>query len=278
MYFTAEPAPNHRLPLYKTILCVTCALLLVLNGFSLYHNLQSLKGTNALLSQSARVADRLQYLNVLVLDAESSVRGYFISGSETYLGPSKTAATEIDTELNELQALLDYLHRHDLIELQENYVATFDRNRSHAMYIFEHVYGEDRGRGMAMVDLLEEYKSEGFSLNSNELPDYLPVLLEFFAQIDAEKARRLLGDAVHVIAHIGNKLEANGSPYAALMRGITAMSPVAPQPLIEPPVRDMDEAMETFGPDVSGTEPLLKPTVDTVKFYPKDAYRAAQGV
>ena len=57
-----------------------------------------------------------------------------------------------------------------------------------------------------------------------ELPDYLPVLLEFFAQIDAEKARRLLGDAVHVIAHIGNKLEASGSPYAALMKGITAMS------------------------------------------------------
>ena len=106
MYFTAEPAPHHRLPLYKTILCVTCALLLVLNGFSLYHNLQSLKGTNALLSQSARVADRLQYLNVLVLDAESSLRGYFISGSETYLGPSKTATTEIENEFNELQTLL----------------------------------------------------------------------------------------------------------------------------------------------------------------------------
>ena len=177
-----------------------------------------------------------------------------------------------------LQNFLDYLGSRSLIELQQTYVNTFDRNRSHAMYIFEHVYGEDRGRGMAMVDLLEEYKSEGFSLNSNELPDYLPVLLEFFAQIDAEKARRLLGDAVHVIAHIGNKLEASGSPYAALMKGITAMSPVAPQPLIEPPVRDMDEAMETFGPDVSGTEPLLKPAVDTVKFYPKDAYRAAQGV
>ncbi|MEG2963659.1 MAG: CHASE3 domain-containing protein, partial [Janthinobacterium sp.] len=106
MYFTVEPAPNHRLPLYKTILCVACALLLVLNGFSLFHNLQSLKGTNALLSQSARVADRLQYLNVLVLDAESSLRGYFISGSETYLGPSKTANTEIENEFKELQTLL----------------------------------------------------------------------------------------------------------------------------------------------------------------------------
>lgn len=106
MYFTVEPAPNHRLPLYKTILCVTCALLLVLNGFSLSHNLETLKSTNALLTQSAKVADRLQYLNVLVLDAESSLRGYFISNADTYLGPSRTATTEIDKELHELQTLL----------------------------------------------------------------------------------------------------------------------------------------------------------------------------
>ncbi|OYO27840.1 CHASE3 domain-containing protein [Janthinobacterium sp. PC23-8] len=106
MYFSVEPAPSHRLPLYKTILCVTCALLLVLNGFSLSHNLETLKSTNALLTQSARVADRLQYLNVLVLDAESSLRGYFISNTDTYLGPSRTATAEIDSELRGLEALL----------------------------------------------------------------------------------------------------------------------------------------------------------------------------
>jgi len=106
MYFTVEPAPYHRLPLYKTILCVTCALLLVLNGFSLSHNLETLKSTNALLTQSAKVADRLQYLNVLVLDAESSLRGYFISNADTYLGPSRTATAEIDNELKGLEILL----------------------------------------------------------------------------------------------------------------------------------------------------------------------------
>ena len=106
MYFTVEPAPYHRLPLYKTILCVTCALLLVLNGFSLSHNLETLKSTNALLAQSAKVADRLQYLNVLVLDAESSLRGYFISDADTYLGPSRTATAEIDNELKGLEILL----------------------------------------------------------------------------------------------------------------------------------------------------------------------------
>lgn len=106
MYFTVEPAPYHRLPLYKTILCVTCALLLVLNGFSLSHNLETLKSTNTLLTQSAKVADRLQYLNVLVLDAESSLRGYFISNADTYLGPSRTATAEIDNELKGLEILL----------------------------------------------------------------------------------------------------------------------------------------------------------------------------
>ncbi len=106
MYFTVEPAPQHRLPLYKTVLCVTCALILIANGISLFHNLQSLKGANFLLSQTARVADRLQYLNVLVLDAESSMRGYFISGREAYLGPTRTALAESESEFKELQTLL----------------------------------------------------------------------------------------------------------------------------------------------------------------------------
>lgn len=106
MYFTATTAPLHRLPLYKTILCVTCVLILIANGFSLFHNLQSLKGANALQSQSSRVADRLQYLNVLVLDAESSLRGYFISGRESYLGPARTAVTESESEFRELEKLL----------------------------------------------------------------------------------------------------------------------------------------------------------------------------
>jgi signal transduction histidine kinase len=106
MYFTVEPAPQHRLPLYKTVLCVTCALILIVNGISLFHNLRSLRGANFLLGQTARVADRLQYLNVLMLDAESSLRGYFISGKDSYLGPSKTADAEVENEFKELETLL----------------------------------------------------------------------------------------------------------------------------------------------------------------------------
>lgn len=168
-----------------------------------------------------------------------------------------------------LQSFLAYLSKYSLRELQENYVATFDRNRNHALYIFEHVYGEDRDRGSAMVDLLQEYRQHGFELSDDELPDYLPALLEYLAHVPAEHAQKLLGDAVHVIAHIAKKLSASQSPYAHLLNVVVALSPVTPQPLVEPPVRDMDEAMETFGPDISGTEPLLKPSIETVQFYPK---------
>ncbi len=106
MYFTVESAPRQRLPLYKTVLCITCALILIVNGVSLFHNLQSLKDANGLLAQSARVADRLQYINVLMLDAESNLRGYFISGSSTYLGPSRNVEGAIEAEFKALQIQL----------------------------------------------------------------------------------------------------------------------------------------------------------------------------
>jgi signal transduction histidine kinase len=106
MYFTVDRAPQHKLPVYKTILCITCALILIANGFSLYLNLQSLRGANTQLAQTSRVAERLQYLNVLVLDAESSMRGYFTSGKESYLGPTRTVAAETEAEFTELEKLL----------------------------------------------------------------------------------------------------------------------------------------------------------------------------
>lgn len=176
---------------------------------------------------------------------------------------------ELAPKRDVLQTFLDYLGQTPLLELQEYYVLNFDRNRHQALYLFEHVYGEDRDRGSAMVDLLEEYRRYGFELGDEELPDYLPAVLEFLAYMPSEDAQKMLGDAVHVIAHIAGKLHAAQSPYAALLDTAVALSPIAPKPLVEPPVRDMDEAMEMFGPDVSGVEPLLKPSIETVQFYPK---------
>ena len=92
--------------MYQTVVCMACVLILV-NGWSLFHNLGSLNAANALQTRSARVNDKLQYLNVLVMDAESSLRGYFLSGSEVYLGPMRTLTSELDGRLRELDALVD---------------------------------------------------------------------------------------------------------------------------------------------------------------------------
>lgn len=157
-----------------------------------------------------------------------------------------------------LAPLVSVLRELSLIQLQEVYVATFDRNPSHSLHLFEHIHGESRDRGSAMVNLLEEYWEHGFDASASELPDYLPLFLEFLSLLPAEEAGGLLGDAVHVIAAVGRKLDKNGSHYATVFRILETLSPVAAQELAEPPVRDMDEAMEMFGPTLDGTEPLLK--------------------
>ncbi|SCK29046.1 nitrate reductase molybdenum cofactor assembly chaperone [Vogesella sp. LIG4] len=176
------------------------------------------------------------------------------------------------------EPLLQRLAAGELIELQQDYVQIFDRNPSHSLHLFEHIHGEDRARGQAMVDLIEEYKAHGFEPVSEELPDYVPLFLEFLSLCEADEANRLLGDAVHVLAHVGNKLADSGSDYAGVLAALVWLSPVAPEPLSVPPIRDMDEALETFGPGIDGVEPLLKPAlpqIAPVNFYPKGSGPAA---
>lgn len=95
------------LPLHKTLLCLMCVLLLVVNGVFLVRNLDDLRAANALQTQTAQVSDELQYLNLLVTDAESSLRGYFLSGDEVYLGPLRGAPQQIDKQFQALGVLLD---------------------------------------------------------------------------------------------------------------------------------------------------------------------------
>ena len=170
----------------------------------------------------------------------------------------------------ELAPLLQAMREGPLIHIQEEYVATFDRNPSHSLHLYEHLHGESRERGPALVSLLEEYRQHGLEISDAELPDYLPLFLEFLSLLPQQEATSLLGDAVHVIAAIGGRLAKNGSPYALVMRQLESLSPVSAEALSEPPVRDMDEAMEMFGPGSDGIEPLLKPRpeVAVVNFHP----------
>lgn len=182
--------------------------------------------------------------------------------------PAETAQT--------LAPLFGLLRSHSLIELQQNYVATFDQNPSHSLHLFEHVHGESRERGQAMVDLLQEYQAHGLEISAAELPDFVPLFLEYLSLLPGEEARAMLGEAVHVLALIGRKLEKNGSPYHTVFKVLESLSPVAAQELPEQPVREMEETMETFGPGADGTEPLLVPRVACADM-PKSLRKAAGG-
>jgi nitrate reductase delta subunit len=157
-----------------------------------------------------------------------------------------------------LVPLFDLLHESPLTALQENYVATFDRNPSHSLHLFEHSHGESRDRGSALIDLLREYWKYDFDASTAGLPDHVPLFLEFLSRVPDDKARALLGDAVHALAAIGRKLDASGSPYASAFQVLEAMSPVAALAFAEPPVRDMDQGMEMFR-TADGFDPPLKP-------------------
>lgn len=171
-----------------------------------------------------------------------------------------------------LQPLFQYLARHDLIELQENYVNTFDRRRAHSLHLFEHIHGDSRDRGQAMVDLRDEYLRNGLVLDTSELPDYVPLFLEFLAQLAPAAADAMLGEAIHVLARLGGKLTEANSPYAAVFLLLRELCDVTPQALPEVPEEDLDEAMVTFGPGAGGSEPALKAYAQgleqPVQFYP----------
>ena len=123
-----------------------------------------------------------------------------------------------------LNALIAEYRITDPYVLQEDYVNLFDRGRAVSLHLFEHVHGESRDRGQAMVDLVDLYRRHGFELSARELPDYLPMFLEFVAEQSQAEARELLADAVPVIALIGERLTLRGSRYAILFDALQAFA------------------------------------------------------
>lgn len=128
--------------------------------------------------------------------------------------------------LKPLFGFMDDLARRNLMRVQEDYVALFDRSRANSLYLFEHIHGESRDRGQAMVDLSDHYKAQGFTVSSNELPDYLPLFLEFLSQVPALEAQNLLGETIHIIAGVGAKLKSKKSGYHHIYRVLEVLSDV----------------------------------------------------
>ncbi len=105
----------------------------------------------------------------------------------------------------------------DPLDAQERWLALFDRGRSMSLLLFEHIHGESRDRGQAMVDLIEAYRKNGFELSAKELPDYLPLLLEYLGQRPPEEARDWLGHVSHIVGLLAARAGERGSAYAVLL-------------------------------------------------------------
>jgi len=163
-----------------------------------------------------------------------------------------------------LQPLLQNLAEGDLYALQETFVLLFDRSRTLSLNLFEHVHGESRDRGPAMVDLLETYRAGGFDLVSTELPDHLPILLEYLSTRSLADAHEMLRDAGHILAALRERLQRRESPYEAVFAALVEFAEVEQDsPLVqdllsvaEDDPQDLaaldsvwEEAEITFGPD-----------------------------
>lgn len=127
-----------------------------------------------------------------------------------------------------LDGLIAELDADDLLDLQERYVLLFDRTGSLSLYLFEHVHGESRERGQAMADLLDYYARHGMQLRVRELPDYLPLYLEFLSTLPETEARGMLADPVTIIAVLGRRLLERGSPYAAVFAVLEELAQARP--------------------------------------------------
>ncbi len=190
----------------------------------------------------------IDYPTADLLSALAEIRA--VLRAEGALGP---------VSLARLDATLEMLAGHDLLTLQERWVALFDRLRSLSLHLFEHVHGDSRDRGPAMVDLIAHYRKAGFALSPEELPDYLPVVLEFASAVPAEEARRVLADVAPLLGPIQLRLAKRGSPYAAVIAAIRELAgeAAAPaddglpenDPTLEEIDRDWAEAEVRFGPD-----------------------------
>lgn len=172
-----------------------------------------------------------------------------------------------------LRPLIAALGQDDIYDLQERFVMLFDRSRTLSLNLFEHVHGESRDRGGAMVSLVETYREAGFDPATSELPDHLPVLLEFLATRSPAEAHETLADAAHIFAVLAERLTRRDSPYATVFEALGQLARVsvdhgAVAELLAQPDDDptdlaaldavWDETQVTFGPDPNAGCPQVR--------------------
>lgn len=126
--------------------------------------------------------------------------------------------------LKGLEPLLSRLEEWELLDLQADYSELFDRSRSLSLHLFEHVHGDGRERGQAMIDLAGQYTEAGFYLDSSELPDFMPIFLEFVSCLPPAEAREMLEQPLHVFAALAERLDKRETPYAGILHAVTMLA------------------------------------------------------
>jgi len=187
-----------------------------------------------------------------------------VLGTDPRIAPDTRAA---------LQVLTDDLGHGDLFDVQESYVMLFDRSRTLSLNLFEHVHGESRDRGGAMVSLIETYREGGFEPATSELPDHLPVLLEFLSTRPFAEAQEILADAAHIFDALATRLVRRGSGYDAAFAALSqlagaqsdadALAGMLAEPDDDPTdLEALDAVWEetevTFGPDPNAGCPQVR--------------------
>lgn len=161
--------------------------------------------------------------------------------AEPMLGAARLAA---------LDTLIDTLTTRPGLESEAVYVDLFDRGRGTALHLFEHVHGDSRDRGPAMIDLIQTYEAAGMYLASNELPDHLTVLLEYASTQPAQSAVGLLGEVAHIVQTIFSALTKRESDYASVLGALLDLAGQPAQPVAVPAEPALDESWsepEAFG-------------------------------
>ncbi|HEX2829190.1 MAG TPA: nitrate reductase molybdenum cofactor assembly chaperone [Burkholderiales bacterium] len=153
--------------------------------------------------------------------------------SERALGAARTA---------ELEALIETLSRADALDSEAEYVQLFDRGRATSLHLFEHVHGDSRDRGPAMIDLAGTYEKAGLLLAPGELPDYLPVVLEFVSTQPQREARAFLGETAHLLNSIFSALRERGSAYASVLGALLELAGEKAQAVKITPDEPLDAA------------------------------------
>lgn len=149
-------------------------------------------------------------------------------------------------ERDALLALIDEIGQGSLLAAEERYVDLFDRGRALSLHLFEHLHGDGRDRGAAMVELKALYAAAGFELTAPELPDYLPVVLEYLGQRDMAEARDMLSDCAAILASICRSLLARQSRYAAVVQALLVIADEKPvDAAAVKPVREQTETLDS---------------------------------